>query len=50
MPQTSYILGLTYKPIKGLRLQALYKTYDRNYDDWSPESREVEGDADRTQV
>ena len=50
MPQTSYILGLTYKPIKGLRLQALYKTYDRNYADWSPESREVEGDADRAQV
>jgi len=50
MPQTSYILGVTLKPIKGLRLQALYKTYDRNFADWSPDSREIEGDADRTQV
>ena len=50
MPQTSYILGVTLKPIKGLRLQALYKTYDRNFADWSPASREIEGDADRTQV
>ena len=51
MPQTSYILGVTLKPIKGLRLQALYKTYDRNYSDWSPAAREVDEDgADRTQV
>ena len=50
MPQTSYILGVTLKPVKGLRLQALYKTYDRNYADWSPDSREIEGDADRAQV
>ena len=34
MPQTSYIFGLTLKPIKGMRLQ-LYKTYDRNFGDWS---------------
>ena len=51
MPQTSYIFGLTVKPVKGLRLQALYKTYDRNFADWSPDSREVDEDgADRTQV
>ena len=51
MPQTSYIFGLTLKPIKGMRLQALYKTYDKNYADWSPSAREiVEGVADRAQV
>jgi hypothetical protein len=33
-----------------MRLQALYKTYDRNFADWSPDSREIEGDADRAQV
>jgi len=53
MPQTSYILGVTLKPLKGLRLQALYKTYDKNYADWSPSAREYDGsdsDADRAQV
>ena len=52
MPQTSYIFGLTLKPIKGMRLQALYKTYDKNYSDWSPAAREVDSDgvADRAQV
>ena len=53
MPQTSYILGVTLKPVKGLRLQALYKTYDKNYSDWSPSAREYDGsadDADRAQV
>ena len=51
MPQTSYIFGLTLKPLKGLRLQALYKTYDKNYADWSPAAREIEdGNADRAQV
>ena len=52
MPQTSYIVGLTLKPIKGMRLQALYKTYDKNYSDWSPAAREVDSDgvADRAQV
>ena len=51
MPQTAYILGVTLKPIKGLRLQALYKTYDKNYSDWSPDAREIEdGVADRSQV
>ena len=42
MPQTAYILGVTLKPLKGLRLQALYKTYDKNYSDWSPSARENE--------
>jgi iron complex outermembrane recepter protein len=50
MPQTAYIFGLTLKPVKGLRLQALYKTYDKNYSDWSPSAREIDGDADRAQV
>ena len=51
MPQTAYILGVTLKPVKGLRLQALYKTYDKNYSDWSPAAREIEdGEADRAQV
>ena len=51
MPHTSYIIGLTLKRVKGLRLQALYKTYDKNYSDWSPSAREIEdGAADRAQV
>ena len=53
MPQTSYILGVTLKPVKGLMVQAIHKTYDKNYSDWSPDAREFDGtndDADRTQV
>ena len=50
MPQTSYVGGLTVKPIDGLRIQGLYKWYDNHYADWSPDSREVDGDADRAQV
>jgi iron complex outermembrane recepter protein len=50
MPQTSYVGGLTVKPIEGLSLQGLYRWYDNHYSDWSPDSREVEGDADRAQV
>jgi len=50
MPQTSYVGGLTIKPIKGLSVQGLYKYYDNHYSDWSPDSREVDGDADRAQV
>jgi len=50
MPQTSYVGGLTVKPIEGLSLQGLYRWYDNHYADWSPDSREVEGDADRAQV
>ena len=50
MPQTSYVGGLTVKPIKGLSVQGLYRWYDNHYADWSPDCREVEGDADRAQV
>ena len=51
MPQTAYVGGLTLKPIKGLSLQGLYRMYDDNYADWSPDSREiVNGEADRAQV
>ena len=53
MPQTAYILGVTVKPVKGLQLQAIHKTYDKNYSDWSPGAREYDGtdaDADRSQV
>ena len=50
MPQTSYVGGLTIKPIDGLRIQGLYRWYDNHYADWSPDSREVDGDADRAQV
>ena len=53
MPQTSYILGVTLKPVKGLMVQAIHKTYDKNYSDWSPDAREFDGtndDADRAQV
>ena len=53
MPQTSYGLGATLTPIKGLKLEALYKQYDNNYSDWSPNAREYDGsdeDADREQV
>ena len=50
MPQTAYVGGLTIKPIKGLNVQGLYKWYDNHYSDWSPDSREVSGDADRAQV
>ena len=50
MPQTAYVGGLTLKPIKGLSIQGLYKMYDDNYADWSPDAREVDGDEDRAQV
>ena len=50
MPQTAYVGGLTVKPIKGLSVQGLYRWYDKHYADWSPDSREVDGDADRAQV
>jgi len=53
MPQTSYVFGATLKPFKGLRLQAIHRLYDKNYSDWSPDSREYDGtdaDADRSQV
>ncbi|NQT64048.1 MAG: hypothetical protein HQ556_13890, partial [Candidatus Marinimicrobia bacterium] len=41
MPQTAYVLGATFTPIKGLRVQALYSMYDNNYADWSPASRQI---------
>ncbi len=50
MPQTAYVGGLTVKPIKGLSIQGLYRMYDNHYADWSPDAREVDGDADRAQV
>jgi iron complex outermembrane recepter protein len=43
-PQTAYIGGLTIKPIEGLNIQGLYKVYDDNYADWSPDSREIGSD------
>jgi len=43
-PQTSYAGGLTVKPIKGLNIQGIYKMYDDNYADWSPDSREIGSD------
>ena len=49
-PQTAYVLGTTLTPIDGFRLQGIFKMYDKNYADWSPDSRELSGDADRTQV
>jgi len=50
-PQTAYVGGLTLKPLKGLNIQGLYRMYDDNYADWSPDSREiVNGEADREQV
>ena len=45
MPQTSYVFGGTLTPVKGLSIQALYNTYDNNYSDWSPDSREYDIDA-----
>ena len=50
MPQTSYALGVTLTPLKGLKVSALYNIYDNNYSDWSPDSREVDGEADDAQV
>lgn len=50
MPQTAYVGGLTVKPFAGLRIQGLYKMYSDNYADWSPDSREIDGDVDRSQV
>jgi hypothetical protein len=53
MPQTSYAVGGTVTPVKGLSITALYNVYDNNYSDWSPDSREYDGsdeDADREQV
>jgi len=53
MPQTAYVLGAELTPIKGLRLSGIFKMYDNNYSDWSPNAREYDGsdaNADRAQV
>ena len=50
MPQTGMAFGATLTPIPGLSVQALFNYYDKNYADWSPASRELDGDADRAQV
>ena len=51
MPQKSYVGGLTFKPLEGLRVQGLYRYYTDHYSDWSPDAREIEdGVADRAQV
>ena len=53
MPQTSYVLGVTLTPWRGLKVQTLYNVYDNNYADWGPGAREYSGDdteADREQV
>ena len=50
MPQTSYAVGVTLTPLKGFKVSALYNIYDNNYSDWSPDSREVDGEADDAQV
>jgi len=52
-PQTAYVLGGTLTPMKGLVISGIYKMYDKNYSDWSPDAREYDGDdsnADRDQV
>ena len=52
-PQTAYVLGAELTPIKGLKLSGIFKMYDNNYSDWSPNAREYDGsdaDADRAQV
>ena len=52
-PQTAYVVGAELTPIKGLRLSGIFKMYDNNYSDWSPNAREYDGsdaDADREQV
>ena len=52
-PQTAYVVGAELTPIKGLRLSGIFKMYDNNYSDWSPNEREYDGsdaDADREQV
>ena len=53
MPQTSYAAGVTFELVEGLKTQVLYNIYDNNYADWSPDSREYDGEdtnADRSQV
>ncbi|MBI04412.1 MAG: TonB-dependent receptor [Pelagibacteraceae bacterium] len=42
MPQTTFNLMATIKPIEGLTIQPLYKFYGRNISDWSVSGREYE--------
>jgi len=51
MPQSSFAVGATLTPMSGLSIQGLLNYYDNNYADWSPDSREIDGeDIDREQV
>jgi hypothetical protein len=49
-PQANLVVGLTVNPVEGASIQALYRYYGFHYSDWSPDSREVDGTADRAQV
>ncbi|MCF7823637.1 MAG: TonB-dependent receptor [Candidatus Marinimicrobia bacterium] len=44
-PQTSYALGLSVFPVKGLTLRGTMFMYDNFYANWDPESRQID-DAD----
>jgi len=51
MPQTGLVIGATATPLPGLSIQGVMNYYDKNYADWSPGDREIEGGtADREQV
>ena len=51
MPQQGLVLGGTVTPMPGLKVQALFNWFNRNFSDWSPGDREMSGgDADREQV
>ena len=51
MPQTGLVVGATATPLPGLSIQGVMNYYDKNYADWSPGDREIEGGtADRDQV
>ena len=46
MPQTSFNVGLSAKPVEGSAVQLTYRFYDRFYSDWSATSREYsDGDS-----
>ena len=51
MPQTGLVVGATVTPLAGLSIQGVMNYYDKNYADWSPGDREIQGGtADREQV
>ena len=51
MPQTGLVVGATATPLPGLSIQGVMNYYDKNYADWSPGDREIDGGtADREQV